>query len=252
MINKQKIEKSISDEFYNSGPGSSLKKNYFNYNSILAFYADNGKIISQTKLRKNVMCAGGTGKAGVMLYSNDRDKISFMNINGDIIWDHETYTYPFMRLNNDLVLLITGENAGYAALNTKSKVLSEPISSGILLTSFDISSETNLIIMGYANGNIKLFSRGLKELWYKKFLNSNIQIVKKVIASSRGRYFAALTGLEPEYLNIIDVHGRLNLNSQAMRNSCLKKAIRDSGCTLLKEKRLCLIKSSSLCGINAR
>ncbi len=206
-IDKQNIGGSMLDEFYKNKVYENLKKKYYINNNSLCFFANNSRIISQNKLRKNIICSSGTGEEGLLLYSNTGDKISFLNKNKSVTWKYKTHSYPFQKLNNDLILLITGENAGYGTLNTDGEVISEPISSGMLLTSFDIPSKTNLIIMGYANGNIKLFNEKLKELWYKKFLKSNIQIVKKVTASSHGSYYAALTGLEPEYLSIMDKYG---------------------------------------------
>ncbi len=205
-IDKQDIKNSVSDDFYNIKI-SNLKKKYFKYNNTVVFYDNNGEIVSQNKIQGNMICAGGTGEAGIVLYSSGGEKIYFLSKDQGITWDYKTYSYPFLTLNNSIILLLTGENAGYGTLNADGDVLAEPVSSGMFLTAFDMSSKSNYIIIGYINGNIKVFNKNLRELWFKKFSDSKIQIVKNVSASVGGNYFAVLSGLEPEYLNIIDKNG---------------------------------------------
>ncbi len=206
LIDKQNIENSVSDDFY-ATKISNLKKKYFKYNNTVTFYENNGEIISQNKIQKDMICGGGTGEIGTMLYFPNGERIYFLSEDEGIAWEYKTYSYPFLTLNNNIILLLTGENAGHGILNTQGDVLAEPVSSGMFSTTFDISSKTNIIIIGYINGNIKIFNENLEELWFKKFSDSRINIVKKVSASSKGNYFAVLSGLEPECLNILNKNG---------------------------------------------
>lgn len=207
-IDKQNPDNSIYDKFYQNKL-QQLKKVYFIHKNNICFYSNTSRINFQYKIPANMIISGSTGSKGVVLYKQNGNSISFIQKNKGYSWKYKTFAYPFLTMNDNIIFLITGENGGYGTLNINGEIITEPLSSGMFLTSFDICSHTNFIFIGYSNGYIKLFNKKLEEKWFKKFLKSKIQIVKQVSASSKGMYFAALSGLDPEYLNILDRNGTM-------------------------------------------
>ncbi|MBU1075989.1 MAG: hypothetical protein KKH98_01765 [Spirochaetes bacterium] len=205
-IDKGDISKTVYDRFYKEKIGE-LKKKYFMHDHDLHFYSNDSTIESVYKISPDMIVSDGKGDPGLAVYNQNGDKISFFHRKNGISWTKKTYSYPFTTYNRNIIFLITGENGGYATVDMQGEDISEHVSSGMFLTSFDISSHTNQIIIGYSNGYIKLFDKKLKEKWFKKFLESKYQLVKTVSASSRGNYFACLSGLDPEYITIMDRHG---------------------------------------------
>lgn len=216
-IDKQDQTKSITDPFHINKADELKKKFYYNDNKV-CFFNNKSKLISQFQLPHNIILSGGTGDPGIITYTQNGDSITYIHRKEGKKWTHKTYSYPFLRNNKDLVFLITGENGGYEILNTKGEVIAEPVSSGMFLTSFDIADNTNRIIIGYANGYIKAYNAKLKELWFKQFLNSKIQIVKKTAVSANGNFYAVLSGLKPEFITLLDEGGSTVWEVQTKEN----------------------------------
>ena len=205
---KTNVNRQYINNYYIQSIGL-LKKNYFIDNKTITFFDKKTLRYNRFLIPSGYLLSCGSGEKGAILYSNDSDKIQFIDKNKGITWDYQTYSYPFFTLNPNIIFLITGENGGYGVVDSTGNELIKPESTGLFLTSFDISVNTNSILMGYSDGEVKLFTDELKELWVNKFSDSTIQIIKKVALSSKGNYCAILSGLQKEYLYLINKKGKI-------------------------------------------
>lgn len=216
-LEKQNPVPAVLSDFDRSRLGR-LKKNHFFHNGVLTFFSNSSAVISSHGVPPGYLYTAGSGRSGAVLYSNGKDRIFFIHRQKGRTWDFKTYAYPFMTQNDNIIFLITGENGGYGVLDREGAELASPVSSGLFVTTFDLAEKADLVFIGYANGYAKLFDSRLKELWFKKFLDSDIQITKKVSASPDGRFFAVLAGSENEYLYLLDRQGDVLMKRATREN----------------------------------
>lgn len=207
-IDKQNIDNYKCDKFYIPYIGN-LKKLFFREKNRVIFFKNRGKIVKNYKLSREYYVSGGTGERGVICYLKDGDRIYFLDRSKGVIWQYKSFAYPFLSLNNNWILLVTGENGGYSVIDYEANKLSDFVSSGALMLSFSMAYFTNLIVMGYANGMVSLYDVELNLLWNKDFDKSEISIIKKVSISPNGEYIAVLSGLNPEHLYILNSKGEI-------------------------------------------
>ncbi len=193
------------DKFY-SNRIKSLPKSYTTIPDKIIFLNNFGKIINTLTRNKNIIITGFPEDKGIIIYTSTGGDIKYINGSGIKEWEYKTYAYPFV-INEDLILLVTGENAGFKIIDRNKNELSEFKATGSIALSFD-ADKKNHIAIGFSNGTLCLYNSSLTLLWSKNFIFGSIYpIIKKVSLSAQGNYIAVLSGLKDEYIYILNSKG---------------------------------------------
>jgi len=184
-----------------------LKKLYYRNGNRVIFFNNNGEIISKLFINSKDIIEAGIGERGLIIYRQNGENIFYLDKTGKYLWELKTKSYPFMSLNENLALMLTGENISFTLINLlKGEMLTNFISAGAFITSFAISSFKNLVGIGDIDGNVYLYNEKLNLVFSKNF---NLPVVKKIAISPYGDYLAVLVGVPDETLYILNSKGKI-------------------------------------------
>lgn len=137
------------------------------------------------------------------------NKVDLFNNRGEKQWSLNTYAIPNITSFRKNIFFISSDHNTLSVYDYNRNQILPPTYLGSLITDYDVCDNNDAILIGTIEGDLYLFDFQMKQVFKKKFQDSQYNYLKSVTCSSSGEKILALDGLYPEWLTLFDNNGEI-------------------------------------------